>query len=301
MNFICMELIQDDTSEEVSVIPRMCPNCKCDDYDFDVCRSCGFIDPNQICEEQEWRDFQPDSGASGNVSQSRVGMASNPLFSERFTQSTVMQLGFNATYAQRRLRKFDFHQVSNHKDRSLNVVYVKIDHVCTLIPVSSQIAATAKQMYKYFVQHGPITRGHVRLGIIACCILLSCKFHDVTRSSHEVQAGFVDYVDDPKECTKLIGKHKEQFFKVMENNEVVMAVKNRTIEATCMVGRMMSELHDLPDTDRRRLTARARKILNEIRKYPEMDSKTPKAVLGHFQQPKAVPPISKIATKIYIA
>jgi transcription initiation factor TFIIB len=75
----------------------------------------------------------------------------------------------------------------NHKDRSLFHAYKDIDEACHTLTRS--ILKDAKMMYRKF-NDGKLTRGAVRLGIKANCVLYACRLAQVSEDN-EGNCGYV--------------------------------------------------------------------------------------------------------------
>ena len=81
------------------------------------------------------------------------------------------------------MAKINFHQSMNHKDRSLFHAYKDIDEACILLPDS--VLKDAKMMYKKF-NDKKLTRGAVRTGIKANCVLFACRMSKIPRTTKEI-------------------------------------------------------------------------------------------------------------------
>jgi len=239
--------------------------------DCSQCYNCGFQESHQISSESEWRDFQPESGTFGAVSNSRVGNAANPLFSEAYTSGTLMKLPSYASRSLKRMRLMDFYGQSNHRDRSLHHVYKQIEEVGIKLSLSKSIIDVAKALYQHFNSKQKITRGNVRLGIIANCVFTSCKHGKVTRTTQEITDAFEI---TPKDISRTV----DLFMESMSDHQL-FAQMDKAVEATDLIGRLMNNL-PVPDIDKRRLSCRARKALSVYQDIPELMAKTPHALAG---------------------
>lgn len=268
----CLTCFEPYEEEVVAEVSFDCPNCG--KYYEDTCFSCGYQDKQNISQEQEWRDFGVGDGASRAASSSRVGMASSGLFSESYSGGTIMNLGRGATYAQRRLRKIDFHQTSNHRDRALLNMYNIMERACDHLGVGGEVKDLCKRIYKYYNEKASITRGNVRLGILANCVQTACKHKKITRTTHEIANAFGDTTLNHKDISRTF----EQFYQTVKDHPILVSAVSHTIEASDVVSRLMNCLSGLSDDQRRRLAAQARKHLRTAQTVPELVSRTPTAV-----------------------
>ena len=77
----------------------------------------------------------------------------------------------------------NFRLASHHRDRALYHAYVKIDEKAASLPDSVRVHA--KLFYKRFTEL-KLTRGDVRLGVTANCIIMACKLAGISRTNAEV-------------------------------------------------------------------------------------------------------------------
>ena len=97
----------------------------------------------------------------------------NPeLFSAQWGNSTTIQTNRTSKVPLKRMAKINFHQSMCHKDRALYHAYSDIDEKGRDIP--ENVRARAKYIYMKFCER-ELTRGNVRLGIRANCLLHACS------------------------------------------------------------------------------------------------------------------------------
>lgn len=255
---------------EVQRLAPECTNCG-QPMDSFQCYSCGAQESHDICGDQEWRDFAPEFSGNigGAVSKSRVGSAQNPLFSEAYTSGTLMKLPAYASRELKRMQLMDFYSQSNHKDRSLHNVYRQIDQVGQNISLPGVVVELSKGLYKHFNSKNKITRGNVRLGVIANCIFTACKKEHVTRTTQEITDAFGI---TPKD----ISRTADIFATAMEDHPLFKDM-NKAVEATDLIGRLMNAL-PTPGNNGRRIACKARQALKVYQDIPELMSKTPHAL-----------------------
>jgi transcription initiation factor TFIIIB Brf1 subunit/transcription initiation factor TFIIB len=125
------------------------------------------------------------------------------------------------------MAKINFHQSMNHVDRSLFHAYRDIDEACHTLPDS--VLKDAKMMYRKF-NEGKLTRGAVRLGIKANCVLYACRLAKVSRTTKEISDMFGIQSKDVSRTTQMF---KDIIMGATEKNYVTKAfdVMNRLLNS----------------------------------------------------------------------
>jgi transcription initiation factor TFIIIB Brf1 subunit/transcription initiation factor TFIIB len=88
----------------------------------------------------------------------------------------------------------------NHRDRSLYHAYKDIDEACHTLP--GCVLKDAKTLYKKF-NEGKLTRGAVRLGIKANCVLYACRLAGTPRTTKEIAEMFGIQCKDISRTTQI--------------------------------------------------------------------------------------------------
>ena len=147
----------------------------------------------------------------------------------------------------------------NHKYRSLFHAYKDIDEACHTLPES--ILKDAKMMYRKFNEE-KLTRGAVRLGIKANCVLYACRLAKHPRTTKEIADMFGIQSKDISRTTQMF---KEAIMGVTEKNYVTKSfdVMNRL-------------LNSFEVTREERL--QCNKMCNKIDDCVDLMSKTPNSV-----------------------
>lgn len=160
-----------------------------DEHMFKVCINCGIVDNYNISDEAEWINGFSEDGPG--VDKSRCGAPLDlELFSSQWGNSTIMKTFGKQTYAQRRLARIAFHQSMNHRDRALFHAYKSFDAAAEdKLHLPATVIRSAKIMYRKF-NGEKLTRGAVRIGIKANCIIYACKMEKVPRTTKEVATAF---------------------------------------------------------------------------------------------------------------
>ena len=153
----------------------------------------------------------------------------------------------------------------NHKDRTLYHAYKEIDEACHL-HLPDNILSDAKRFYKFFTQE-KLTRGGVRKGVKANCVLLSCKHHSFHRSAEEVANMFHIDIKDVTRTAQLVRDIMRGDVKVDTANGST-GTKPRDI--------MQRLLNNFETTKQQRYACN--KLCTELEDCVELMSKTPKSV-----------------------
>jgi transcription initiation factor TFIIB len=155
-----------------------------------VCTSCGLIETMFIDESPEWTSGVSEAGVSKDPSRCGNLATDTELFSTAWGTGTVISTGYRTSYAARRMARINFHTSMNHKDRSLFHAYKDIDEAARdALHLPDKVIRDAKVMYRKF-NNEKLTRGAVRLGIKANCVLYACKLANVPRTTKEVADAF---------------------------------------------------------------------------------------------------------------
>ena len=154
-----------------------------------VCTSCGIVESMYIDDKAEWVNGPSDDGST--VDKARCGPVKDlELFSEQWGTSTMAFPQRGASYKQRKLARIAFHQSMNHKDRALFHAYKGMDEVAEYLSLGeTSVIRNAKIMYRKFNTE-KLTRGAIRTGIKANCILYACKMERIPRTTKEIAEAF---------------------------------------------------------------------------------------------------------------
>ena len=146
-----------------------------------VCTACGVINDNQIIDESAEWSFGADEAAGGGKDPARCGMPTNPFF-EKSGCSTVIGGPAHKNFF---MKKLHAQMSMDYVERSRYHMFNKIGRMCDSL--SASVFETVKSYYVEMARE-KLSRGNVRLGLIACCIFYACKKHKVTRSIKEVSS-----------------------------------------------------------------------------------------------------------------
>lgn len=166
-----------------------------------VCHSCGLVDKNTIDDSPEWTSGVSEDGVVSDPS--RCGMPTDTeLFSEQWGAGLMIN-SLGASYAVKRMAKINFHSSMNHKDRSLFHAYKDIELAAlTNLNLPATVVRDAKVMYKKFNAE-KLTRGAVRSGVKANCVLAACKLSNWPRTTKDIADAFGIPVKDVSRTSQL--------------------------------------------------------------------------------------------------
>jgi transcription initiation factor TFIIIB Brf1 subunit/transcription initiation factor TFIIB len=155
-----------------------------------VCSSCGRVDKMFIDDSPEWTSGVSEGGVSTDPSRCGNLATDTGLYSSQWGIGTIISAQYKSSYAMRRMARINFHTSMNHKDRSLFHAYKDIDEAAKqTLQLSDVIVRDAKVMYRKFTQE-KLTRGAIRLGIKANCVLYACKLSNFPRTTKEIADAF---------------------------------------------------------------------------------------------------------------
>lgn len=234
-----------------------------------VCTSCGIVESYFVDDSAEWVNGPSDDGSV--VDNSRCGAPKDlDLYSEQWGNSTIMKSSGRQTYAQNRIARIAFHQSMNHRDRALFHAYKSLDVASEYsLGLSDKTMRRAKIMYRKFNSE-KLTRGAVRTGIKANCILYACKLDNIPRTTKEIAISF----GIP---TKDISRTSDLFREVMIN-EVTQDTSEpvKTLaRPDDIVGRF---LNNFKLENRRKVQAQCIKFSHKLDECVELMGKTPSSI-----------------------
>lgn len=239
---------------------RICSNCDVskviNSEGFPTCPSCAVTDKYFIDESAEWTGGITEDGKSNDPSRCQMPTDSE-LFSDNWGKSTIISTTNYSTYEQKRMSKINFHNSMNHKDRTLFHAYNEIDEACECLP--KNVVMEAKMLYREFNEE-KLTRGAVRAGIKANCVLYACKNANLSRTTKEIADLF-------KINCKDISRTSQIFTEAINN------VKTKSTKPFDVIVRLLNYF-EVSKEERLRCI----NICNQIEKCTELMAKTPTSV-----------------------
>ncbi len=226
-----------------------CGGMKTYQYDFPTCTRCGRVDTCFLSDEPEWI-----GGPDDEENPSRVGIpVDNVLYSESWGIGTTI-------LHNPKLSKINLHSNMNHRDRALHHAYSQFDHICRgKLKLKDMTIDYAKMLYKKFNSE-KLTRGAVRAGIKANCVLLACKEHGVARTLQEVSDAFGIPVKDISRTSELFGHSTGH------------------TQSSDIISRIFNNITCVPDSEKGRVRMKIIKMCEDVQSNPELMGKTPKGI-----------------------
>tara|TARA_B100000287_G_scaffold418099_1_gene454641 strand:+ start:3053 stop:3994 length:942 start_codon:yes stop_codon:yes gene_type:complete len=224
-----------------------------------TCPNCGLVDDMCIDDRPEWTSGVTEDGKVNDPSRCSAPNANPELFSQDWGKGTIITTGKTSSYSNKRMAKINFHQSMNHRDRSLFHAYKDIDEACFRLPET--VVKDAKMMYKKFNEK-KLTRGAVRTGIKANCVLFACRMSKIPRTTKEISDMFSI---QPKDLSRT-----SQMFK-----EVMLGKTNNTY--TTLPHDVMQRLLNSFDVSREE-RLNCNNMCSKLETCSDLMSKTPNSV-----------------------
>lgn len=232
-----------------------------------VCTNCGNILESSIMDNRaEWQNSYDESGTSKD--NSRCGCPINPLL-EKSSMSTMIKS--NKYMFMKRLHN----QMSmDYVERSRYHVFESINRMANdKGQLSSNVIEQAKYFYKILSER-KLSRGVIRQGLIACCILYACKYCKVHRSIKEISLMTNVSIPTLNKTTKI-------FIKVMSdvlNNDASEKYEFDATESSHLISRFCNLLNIENHKEKKKFVRKVRDIDEELKRVGLMDCKTPSAI-----------------------
>jgi len=219
------------TTEEKPVNINLCRECAgvkiFSPEGLPTCSDCGLVEDRYVDDTAEWTSGMNDDGKVNDPSRCGNPNSNPELFSQNWGKGTIISTQHSSTYENKRMAKINFHMSMNHKDRSLFHAYRDIDEACHTLP--EVVLKDAKMMYRKFNEE-KLTRGAVRLGIKANCVLYACRLAKHPRTTKEIADMFGIQSKDVSRTTQIF---KDTIMGMTEKNYVTKAfdVMNRLLNS----------------------------------------------------------------------
>ena len=225
-----------------------------------TCITCGRSEWDFVSDEPEWNGGANEDGDDP----SRVGAPVNTtLFSAAWGSGTIMSVQNTSTYANKRLARINFHTSMNHKDRALHHAYEDLDRVGRKLSLPESVLLQAKIMYRKFSE-AVLTRGAIRTGIKANCILRACQDAHVARTTQEIAEAFAI-------PSKDISRTADTF------RETIPSETTTTTRSSDLISRIFNQV-SIPDEVRGRVRQKAIRVCESVQSHPQLMGKTPKGI-----------------------
>lgn len=267
-------LSKKDSHDEGALDSECCKMCNStnilNDYTqgTKVCTNCGFILESSIMDNRaEWNNIFDENG--DNKDNSRCGCPINPLL-EKSSMSTMIRSNKHSF-----MKRLHNQMSMDYVERSRYHVFEQINRMAGENgKLSSNVIEQAKFFYKTLSER-KLSRGVIRQGLIACCILYACKYWNVHRSIKEISTMTNVSIPTLNKTTKI-------FVKVMADvlNSDVSKTKYEfdATESTHLISRFCNLLNIENHQERIKFTRNVKNVDEEIKEAGILDCKTPSAI-----------------------
>lgn len=268
---------------------NVCPNCEeasriCQDHSEGtmICTACGYVlEYSMIDDTAEWNACVDRQKADP----ARCGTPINPLL-EKSSMSTMIHVR-SARYSF--MQKLHNQSSMNYVERSRYHIFEniqKMGHEHGQLPVA--VIEQAKYYYTELSKR-KLSRGVIRKGLIACCLLYACKNHpNATRSIKEIAEMTQVTVPTINRTNKIFMKHMNDILSKTDKNRYY-ETHNQTrgcdyvyeaTESSDLITRYCNQLHISDRRDYTALCKLCKKLNSELRDAHVLDCKTPNAIVS---------------------
>ena len=230
-----------------------------------ICTNCGVISETDMLDQTaEW-----NNNGDSNKDPSRCGCPINPML-QKSSMSTMI-----VSSRHRFMKRLHQQMSMDYVERSRYHVFESISKIGGEIGrLPSIVLEQAKYYYKVLSER-KLSRGVIRKGLIACCLLHACKTMNVPRSMKEIS----NITSLP---TSVLNKTNKLFLKTMCDVIVSSSQQEDTAlestESKHLLNRYCNHLQ-LDKSDESKLIRYATKIDNDIKHSGLLDCKTPSAIV----------------------
>ena len=242
--------------------------CKCGGtkvYGFEslpTCTSCGIVDSMYIDDTPEWTSGVGEDGVSNDPSRCGNIIADRDLFSSAWGVGTVIHANRGSSYAMKRMARINFHSAMNHKDRALFHAYQDIERAATsILELPQVVVKNAKVFYKKFNSE-TLTRGAIRTGIKANCVLFACKIANIPRTTKEIADAFSIPTKDISRTSNMI------------RDALLGEKESKVTRPADVIGRLLNEFGCIDG----KLRMKSIKICKSLENCVPLMSKTPNSI-----------------------
>lgn len=229
-----------------------------------TCSECGIVDEQYLLDDPEWMSCVTEDGQVNNNARCELPV-DTLLFSEKWGAGT--NISKSRSKEMNKLSTINFHMSMHHKDRALFHAYKHIESAAKdVLNLPDSVIRSAKVTYRKF-NEDKLTRGAVRTGIKANCVIYACKDAGVPRTTLEVANAF----GIP---TKDISRTAELFKDIFEPRGVSES-KSEITRPSDMVPRLLNNFHL---EDKRPYTVKCMKLCSKLEKCVTLMGKTPVSV-----------------------
>ena len=242
-----------------------------------VCVECGFVSQSNCLDDTpEW-----SFGTIGSDDPSRVGVPIDPLLSNS-SLSTIITGKPKSSFMMRLHNQMSM----NYVERARYHVFVDITKMAS---ERGHLKPNVIEQAKYYytvLSSRKLSRGAIRKGLIACCILYACKNMNVSRSVKEISQMTDVSIPMLNKTTKIFLEHMSDVL-VQTANDRDVADKVRfcdyQFEATSssdLLIRYCNSLHIEDQSTAKKLVREVRKVNDTMQRLKLLECKTPSAIIS---------------------
>jgi len=229
-----------------------CPICGSAEFTYNqktgelICTKCGYVIEEVLYLGREWRvlegeDFQTKARTGHPMSYSNIASS---LVTEVGKTKDLYKLPEEEREIFKRLKKWQQRATSSY-ERNLKLAQQESKRISSFLQLPPHVEETAMKLYLTAAERGLI-RGRSIESIIAACIYIACRLHDVPRTLDEV--------------VKASGVHKKELGRTYRHLTKSLKIKILPIDVTEYVHRFSSILNLPPE-----VTATAIEIIQKAK------------------------------------
>lgn len=228
-----------------------------------LCNSCGVVKESSLIDQSAEWNYGPDDAMFGK-DPSRCGCPINPLLEKSSMATTISRSKGGKNWLMIKLHQ---QNSMDYVERARYHIFEKIARMASNQMLPNSIVDDAKAMYKV-ISEQKLSRGNVRLGLLACCIMHACKRAKVARSAKEI-AEMCDL------DVSVVNNASKIFYTIIEDDT------KDTICPDDLIVRFCNCL-GLERNAEKQLARRVRELCNEYKDSHTLIGKTPSAITSAF-------------------
>ncbi|MEM4511433.1 MAG: TFIIB-type zinc ribbon-containing protein [Nanopusillaceae archaeon] len=215
---------------------KVCPICGNTEFVFNpktselVCTKCGYVLDTVLYLGKEWRTMEEREDSE----RSRTGSA---IRYSNIASSLITEIGESETrnieerMLSRKLKRWQQRSTSSY-ERNLKLAQQELKRLSSFLQLPRQVEETALKLYLTAVEKGLI-RGRSIEAVIAACVYIACRMHDVARTMDEI--------------VKASGIHKKELGRTYKHLIHALKIKIMPIDVVEYVHRFSSILNLPPE------------------------------------------------------
>lgn len=228
-----------EEGKKIYIESLTCPVCSSHEFIYNpktselVCAKCGYVIEEVPYLGREWRvlegeDFQTKARTGSPMSYSNIASS---LTTEIGKAEELYQLSDEERKMFERLKKWQQRATSSY-ERNLKLAQQELKRLSSLLQLPPHVEETAMKLYLTAAERGLI-RGRSIEAVIAACVYIACRLHDVPRTLDEV--------------VKASGVHKKELGRTYRHLTRHLKIKILPIDVTEYVHRFSAILKLPPE------------------------------------------------------